>query len=163
MDTLISDFQTPGLWRDKFLLLCHLGLCYFVMEGALTSWDRVRLACHYTQAYFMVFSFALLHFTELCIHKCKFCGNPVSSTSAGAIFFLTAFGHFMSPCHILAILTISNVSITLNVWIVRSHDTNGMDEELLLTDEQRRFLRWKLLPGRCYKGWGLRTLCKFGG
>ena len=37
-------------------------------------------------------------------YRLKVCGNPVPRESVSAIF-LTAFGHFMPPCHILVIPT----------------------------------------------------------
>ena len=51
--------------------------------------------------------FITLCFTEFCryciFHRLKVCGNPVSSKPIRAIF-PTAFGHFVSLCHILVIL-----------------------------------------------------------
>ena len=60
--------------------------------------------------------FTLLYFTLLCfedngifyklkVYKLKVYGNPVSNKSISAIF-PTASAHFMSLCHILAILSI---------------------------------------------------------
>ena len=65
-------------------------------------------SCLELQEYLVfVLHFALLSFAYIVffLNKLKVCGNPVSIKSVGAIF-PTAFAHFTSMCHILAILAI---------------------------------------------------------
>ena len=60
--------------------------------------------------------FTALHFIELhgyyVYYNLKVCGNPALSESIGAIF-PTAFTHFASLCHILAVLAILQTFINI--------------------------------------------------
>ena len=66
------------------------------------------MAAKYLQVYLFLLHFTLLHRYCTFLMYLKACGNPVSSQSIGAIY-PTAFDHFMSLCHILIILTISQI------------------------------------------------------
>ena len=66
------------------------------------------------------------HFTELgfiALHRCcdfyklKVCGNPALIKSISPIF-LTAFAYFVSPCHVLVILVIFQISSLLFVTVI---------------------------------------------
>ena len=55
----------------------------------------------------------MLHFYFILFYKLKVYSNPASSKSIGAISPI-AFAHFMSLCHTLVILTISQTSSIYN-------------------------------------------------
>jgi len=60
----------------------------------------MMLLCVFVQVYFV-----LLHLADTAFSEIEGLCNSVSSKSFG-IIFPTAFAHFMSPCHILVIITI---------------------------------------------------------
>ena len=66
------------------------------------------------QTYLTLLSFA----DTASFYKFKICGNSASGKSIGAIF-PTVFVHFISPCHILVILTIfQTFSLLLLYYII---------------------------------------------
>lgn len=102
-------FKDIGVFKEIFIWIWFREDGYFMIFSHLEAWHIFKLLkCRHT---------CFIALSRFCVfYKLKICGNPASRKSISAIF-PTAHTHFMSPFHVLLILsdTLDN-DLSCNQW-----------------------------------------------